>query len=84
MGIALKVLKKKTPLHGRLSLREKLTRLDIFGASLLGAGLVALFFALQWGGTKYPWSDSRVYGCLIAFGILIAAFAGLQAKKKEE
>lgn len=51
---------------------------------MLAGGLVALFFALQWGGSRYEWSNPKVYGCLVAFGILITAFVGLQAKKKEE
>lgn len=65
-------------------MREKVLRLDVLGASLLSAGLVALFFALQWGGSRYSWSNPRVYGCLIAFGILSSLFVWLQAKKKEE
>ncbi|KAI6780468.1 uncharacterized protein J7T54_002866 [Emericellopsis cladophorae] len=59
-AIAWKILKKKNSVHGRLSLREKLRKLDLFGGFLLIAGLVTLFFALQWGGSKYSWSDPRV------------------------
>ncbi|WDK21279.1 major facilitator superfamily transporter [Colletotrichum graminicola] len=83
-AIAYKILKAKTPVHGRLSLREKLKRLDLLGASMLLIGLVALFFALQWGGSRYPWSDPRVYACLIVSGIFLSAFVLLQATKKEE
>ncbi|KAG9250060.1 major facilitator superfamily domain-containing protein [Emericellopsis atlantica] len=83
-AIAWKVLKNKTPVHERLSLREKLKKLDLLGGFLLIAGLVTLFFALQWGGSKYSWSNPRVYVCIIVFVVLISAFAALQAKKKEE
>lgn len=82
--IAFMILKGKTPVHGKLSLREKLKRLDLLGSFLLIAGLVSLFFALQWGGTRYPWSDPRVYACIVVFGILATAFGVLQATKKEE
>ncbi|KAI8682224.1 MFS domain-containing protein [Fusarium keratoplasticum] len=82
--IAFMILKAKTPVHGKLSLREKLKRLDLLGSFLLIAGLVSLFFALQWGGTRYPWSDPRVYACIVVFGILASAFGVLQATKKEE
>ena len=82
--VAFITLKTTSLLHARLSLRDKLRKIDLLGASLLAAGLVALFFALQWGGSRYEWSNPKVYGCLIAFGILIPAFIGLQAKKKEE
>ncbi|KAK2026597.1 major facilitator superfamily transporter [Colletotrichum zoysiae] len=83
-AIAYKILKAKTPVHGRLPLRQKLKKLDLLGASMLLIGLVTLFFALQWGGSKYPWSDPRVYACLIVSGIFITAFVLLQATKKEE
>ncbi|KAF7552347.1 hypothetical protein G7Z17_g4399 [Cylindrodendrum hubeiense] len=83
-AIAFKILKAKTPIYGRLSLREKLKRLDLLGGFLLIVGLVALFFALQWGGSRYPWSDPRVYACIVVFGILISAFVWLQVTKKEE
>ena len=82
--IALWAFKRKTPPLGRLSLREKLEKLDILGGFLLIAGLTALFIALQWGGSKYSWSDPKVFGCLITFGVLISAFVVLQAMKKEE
>ncbi|KAK2036558.1 major facilitator superfamily transporter [Colletotrichum somersetense] len=83
-AIAYKILKAKTPVHGRLTLRQKLKKLDLLGASMLLIGLVTLFFALQWGGSKYPWSDPRVYACLIVSGIFTTAFVLLQATKKEE
>ncbi|KAI5463883.1 major facilitator superfamily domain-containing protein [Mariannaea sp. PMI_226] len=83
-AIAYKILKTKTPFYARLSLREKLKKLDLLGGSLLIAGLVALFFALQWGGTKYPWSNPKVYACLVVFGIFMPVFVWLQASKREE
>ncbi|KPM37656.1 hypothetical protein AK830_g8884 [Neonectria ditissima] len=83
-AIAYKILKAKAPVHGNLSIREKLKKLDLFSGSVLIAGLVTLFFALQWGGSKYPWSDPRVYACIVVFGILILVFAWLQTTRKEE
>ncbi|KAJ3536070.1 hypothetical protein NM208_g6878 [Fusarium decemcellulare] len=83
-AIAFKILRAKSPIYARLSLREKIKRLDLLGGSLLIGGLVTLFFALQWGGTRYPWSNPRVYACIVVFGIAILAFVGLQATKKEE
>ncbi|KAF4632397.1 hypothetical protein G7Y89_g5721 [Cudoniella acicularis] len=61
-----------------LKLKEKLAQMDIGGAILLIAGMVCLFLALQTGGTKYPWSDSRVWGCLLGFALIIGAFVWLQ------
>lgn len=83
-AIAYRTFKTKTPLHGKLSKREKFKRLDLVGGILLTAALVALFFSLQWGGSKYPWSNPKVYCSVMTFGILIIAFLVLQIIKKEE
>ncbi|PQE09161.1 hypothetical protein CJF32_00010351 [Rutstroemia sp. NJR-2017a WRK4] len=47
-------------------------------------GMVALLLALQWGGVTYPWSHSRVWGCVLAFGLLIIVFVGLQFRHEDE
>jgi len=58
--------------------------LDFEGAFLLITSLVCLFLALTWGGDKYPWSNSKVYGCIIGFVLLAGVFVALQAYKKEK
>lgn len=84
-GIALFTLKAKTPIFGKLPLLEKLKKLDLLaGLLLLNGSLIALFIALQWGGIRYKWSDGRVLGPLITFGVLITAFIAVQIKKGEE
>ena len=70
-------------LASSLSLKQKLVRLDIPGAMLLLTAFVCLFLALQWGGTTFPWSDSRVWGCLLGFGLLVIIFSGLQIYLKD-
>lgn len=55
-------------------LPQKLARLNISGAVLLAAALACLLLALQWGGTTYAWSYSRVWGGLLGFGLLSSAF----------
>ncbi|KAF7117596.1 hypothetical protein CNMCM5793_006688 [Aspergillus hiratsukae] len=42
-----------------------------------------LNLALQWGGIVYQWSDAKVFGCLIGFGLLLITFLGLQFRGKE-
>ena len=37
--------------------------------------ITCLVLPLQWGGVKYPWSDSRVIGTFCAFGGLVVVFA---------
>lgn len=82
--IAYCTFKTKLPLHGELSIREKLNKLDLLGGFLLTAALVALFIALQWGGSRYPWSNPKIYGSVVTFGVLITIFVVLQVMKKEE
>ncbi|GJC92754.1 MFS transporter [Colletotrichum higginsianum] len=53
---------------------KKVRRMDPLGTALLIPALVSLLLALQWGGTEYPWSDGRVWGCLVCSGVLAALF----------
>ncbi|KAL0930028.1 MFS transporter [Colletotrichum truncatum] len=57
-----------------LSFIEKMQKMDPLGTAILIPTMVSLVLALQWGGTTYPWSDGRVWGCLVCFGVLAAAF----------
>ena len=61
-----------------LTFREKIAEMDILGAFFLICAIICLLLALQWGGTTYAWSDSKVWGCLLGFGLLILVFIGLQ------
>ena len=78
IGMGLYCFQQPVREASKLTFREKLARMDLVGASLFIASMVCLFLALQRGGTLYPWSDSRVWGCLLAFGILLAMFTALQ------
>ncbi|KAM0408638.1 hypothetical protein ACHAPD_011621 [Fusarium lateritium] len=58
-------------------LKEKVLGLGLKSAVLLAGTLVCLFLALQNGGSVYPWSDSRVWGCFLGFGLLLILFTAL-------
>ena len=64
--------------HSNLTLKEKLQEMDLPGAFVLICAIVCVLLALQWGGTTYPWHDSKVWGCLLGFGLLISLFIYLQ------
>ncbi|KAJ5655886.1 hypothetical protein N7507_007836 [Penicillium longicatenatum] len=68
-------LRKPPPaVKGDLPWKQKLRQLDLLGATvLLGA----------WGGIVYPWSDTKVFGCLIGFGLLLIIFLYLQFRSEE-
>lgn len=66
--------------HTGMTFKEKINQIDLGGAFLLICGIVCLLLALQWGGTTYPWHDSKIWGCILGFGLIIAAFIALQFK----
>jgi hypothetical protein len=68
----------KTPAHsryiGNLSLKDKLLHMDMPGVFLIIGAMVPFLLAMQWGGLSKAWSDSSVYGCLIASGLITILF----------
>ncbi|KAE8549902.1 hypothetical protein EYB25_008427 [Talaromyces marneffei] len=70
--------------YKNLPFRQKLTSLGLKSALILASTLVCLILALQWGGSVYPWSDSRVWGCFLGFGLLLALFGYMQYHQKDE
>jgi hypothetical protein len=73
----------KTP-HSDLTFWQKIVKLDFLSAFILTGLLVCLLLALQYGGLVYPWSDARVWGCLLGFALLTIVFVGMQYYKKEK
>ncbi|KAF2170706.1 hypothetical protein M409DRAFT_64336 [Zasmidium cellare ATCC 36951] len=57
-----------------LPLKEKIFQLDLVSNAVFIPGLTCLFIALSWAGVKYPWSDGRVVGLLVTFGVCMTAF----------
>lgn len=69
--------------YSHLPVAERLKNIDIAGAIFLICAIVSLLLALQWGGFSYPWSNSKVWGTLLSFGLLITVFIALQIRQKE-
>ncbi|MCJ1308057.1 hypothetical protein MMC25_001707 [Agyrium rufum] len=67
-----------------LTFKEKLREMDLLGAFFLITSITCLLLALQWGGTTYPWRDSKVWGCILGFGLLISIFIYWQIRSKEK
>lgn len=68
---------KKSDLSGT-SVLDRIKQLDLIGASLLIPAIICLLLALQWGGNKYPWNNSRIIGLFVGFGLLVILFAASQ------
>jgi hypothetical protein len=67
-----------------LTFREKIVRMDLGGTILFISSIVCLFLGLEWGGTEVPWSDSKAWGLLLGFGLLMIAFIALQLHMGEK
>jgi hypothetical protein len=68
----------------KLTLKEKLVRMDLGGTVLFISSIVCLFLGLEWGGNQIPWSDSKAWGLLLGFGLLFSAFIALQLRLGEK
>ncbi|CAL8581606.1 hypothetical protein XPA_007295 [Xanthoria parietina] len=62
---------------------EKIKRLDPLGNLVFLPGMVCLLLAIQWGGSKYDWSDGRIVALLVLFGVLILTWFWTQFQAKE-
>ncbi|KAF7330046.1 DHA14-like major facilitator [Mycena kentingensis (nom. inval.)] len=66
-----------------LFLLDRINQFDPFGTLVFIPGIISLLLALQWGGTKYPWSDGRIIALFVVFGVLILAFGIIQIWKQD-
>ncbi|KAJ3578728.1 hypothetical protein NPX13_g1839 [Xylaria arbuscula] len=62
------------PTPTRLPLKEQIKQFDLLGLFLLIPCIISLLFALQWGGSKYPWSNGRIIALFVVFGVLAILF----------
>lgn len=68
----------------KFSTIDKLKQLDLAGTAVLLPGIVSLLLALQWGGSKYQWSEPTIIGLLVCAGVLLACFVGIQIWRGEK
>ncbi|CAI7654398.1 unnamed protein product [Penicillium viridicatum] len=71
----------RTRQEGDMTLSQKIRELDLVSNCLFIPSLTALFLALSWAGTKYPWSDGKVIALFVVFGVLLAAFVFNQYRR---
>lgn len=67
--------------YSYMSVKDRIKEIDLLGALFLICSIICLLLALQWGGTTYPWHNSKIWGCLLGFGLLIIIFIGLQVHR---
>ncbi|KAK9780391.1 putative Major facilitator superfamily (MFS) profile domain-containing protein [Seiridium cardinale] len=61
----------------------KAKQLDLLGFFLIAPAVICLLFALEWGGTKYPWSNGRIIALFVIFGVLGLSFVASQVWRQE-
>lgn len=66
-----------------MSVRARIKEIDLLGSLFLICAIVSLLLALQWGGQTYPWRNSKVWGTLLSFGLIIMVFIAIQIRQKE-
>lgn len=64
-----------------LPLKAKLEKLDLLGTAIFVSSITALLLALQWGGSKYGWTNARIIVLLALFAALVGIFGWLQYSK---
>ncbi|CAK5282085.1 unnamed protein product [Mycena citricolor] len=78
------------PAHSKPATREgvpfseRLKEFDPLGTITFIPAIVCLLLGLQWGGSKYPWHDGRIIALFTLFGVLLAAFLGIQLFIRQE
>lgn len=69
---------------GDVSFLDKFRKLDLLGTGVLIPAVICLLLALQWGGTEYPWGNSRIIGLFVVSAALVAVFIGIQIWKGDD
>ena len=78
VGAAILLFLSIPPRPQTQSVWKRLVWIDWPGVFLSLTSMICLLLALQWGGIRYEWSDSRVYGLLIGCVLIALAFAAEQ------
>ena len=66
-----------------LTVMQQIQRLDPVGIFFFVPSMVCLILALQWGGTTYAWSDPKIVGLLVTFGVLLIIFITVETLTPE-
>jgi hypothetical protein len=65
-------------------IRRQIIRLDPLGTALFFPAITCFLLALQWGGTRYPWSNARIIALFAVSGVLGIAFIAVQIWRQED
>ncbi|KAK5011425.1 hypothetical protein LTR28_003208 [Elasticomyces elasticus] len=63
--------------------KDRVEHLDVLGTIFFMPAVICLLLALQWGGSKYEWSNARIIVLFVMFALLISVFVAVQMWKKD-
>ncbi|KAH8666624.1 major facilitator superfamily domain-containing protein [Xylariales sp. PMI_506] len=61
----------------------RIKQLDLVGAAVAIPAIVMFLLALEWGGTSYPWNNSRIIGLFIGAGVMAMIFGFVEYKQQD-
>ncbi|KAJ7056685.1 putative MFS multidrug transporter [Mycena amicta] len=66
-----------------MTLWARINQFDPLGTIVFIPSIVSLLLALQWGGSKYDWSNPRIIALFVVFAVLIIAFVVIQLWRQD-
>ncbi|CAK7238638.1 MAG: hypothetical protein STHCBS139747_000056 [Sporothrix thermara] len=66
------------------TLWQTISPFDPIGTAIFMPAIICLLLALQWGGSKYEWSNGRIIALFVLFGVLIISFLVVQYIQKDD
>ncbi|EKV13708.1 hypothetical protein PDIP_47360 [Penicillium digitatum Pd1] len=82
--VILLFFKDSTSPKPRKSRVGQLKRMDPLGVLAFIPAIVSLLLCLQWGGTKYSWSNPRIIALFILFGVFGFTWCIIQIWKQDD
>ncbi|KAG0324560.1 hypothetical protein BGZ99_001696 [Dissophora globulifera] len=70
--------------HAKGSFKDKIKRIDFFGAFSLVCGLILILLPLNWGGSTYAWNSGIIIGLFCAGAVLLIIFSLIELKQAAE
>lgn len=62
---------------------NQVKRMDPLGILAFIPAIISVLLGLQWGGTRYPWKDTRIIVLFVLFAVFGAAWGGIQVWMQE-
>jgi MFS family permease len=81
LGIALFFTSPPRKNENSIGFMARAKQFDPIGTSVFIPCIICLLLALQWGGSKYPWSNGRIIALFVVFALLGIGFVAVQLWK---